>query len=146
MESTVRTYAEAKSRADTGAALAQCHPGVVIETVPFRAVAHGTAEAERQFAGFFRAFPDYRVRADYLRTAGGLVVGSGTISATMRGALAGIEPTGKSFELPFACHWQVRGGLIAHERFFFDFHWMCEQLGLSTDEAGKRFTEWREAA
>ncbi|MEV5299769.1 ester cyclase [Amycolatopsis methanolica] len=62
------------------------------------------AEAERQFAGFFRAFRDYRVRADYLRTAGDLVVGAGTISATMRGALAGIEPTGKSFELPFACH------------------------------------------
>ncbi|MEV5299768.1 hypothetical protein [Amycolatopsis methanolica] len=40
----------------------------------------------------------------------------------------------------------MHDGLIAHERFFFDFHWMCEQLGLSTDEAGKRFTEWREAA
>jgi hypothetical protein len=40
----------------------------------------------------------------------------------------------------------VRDGLIAHERFFFDFHQMCEQLGLSTEAAAAKFTAWRERA
>ncbi|WP_067634197.1 alcohol dehydrogenase catalytic domain-containing protein [Actinomadura latina] len=48
--------------------------------------------------------------------------------------------------LPFACHWTVRDGLIAHERFFFDFHQMCEQLGLPTEAAAAKFAAWRERA
>nr|QXL90851.1 SnoaL-like domain-containing protein [Streptomyces sp.] len=142
----VRVYAAAKSRADIPGALANCHPDVVFETIPFQAVARGTEEAALQFGGFLRAFPDYDVELEYLRETGGLVVGSGTIRATMAGPLAGIEPTGRAYALPFACHWTVRDGLIAHERFFFDFHQMCEQLGLSTDAAGARFAAWRERA
>ncbi len=34
--------------------------------------------------------------------------------------------------------------MIVHERFFFDFHQMCEQLGLSTESAGGKFAAWRE--
>ncbi|MGW4380418.1 ester cyclase [Kitasatospora sp. NPDC004531] len=141
----VRAYAEAKSRGDVPAALTACHPDVVFETVPFQAVARGVAEAARQFTGFLRAFPDYRVELEYLNeAAGGLVVGAGTVRATMAGPLAGIEPTGRTYALPFACHWRVWNGLIAHERFFFDLNQMCEQLGLSTDAAGARFAAWRE--
>ncbi|MFD6327171.1 ester cyclase [Streptomyces sp. NPDC058442] len=142
----VRTYAAAKSRADIPAALKGCHPDVVFETIPFQAVARGTEEAARQFTGFLRAFPDYHVELEYLHGMNGLVVGSGTIRATMAGPLAGIEPTNKAYALPFACHWTVRDGLITHERFFFDFHQMCEQLGLSTDAAGAKFAAWREHA
>ncbi|WP_406724158.1 ester cyclase [Streptomyces sp. GD-15H] len=142
----VRAYATAKSRADIPAALKSCHPDVVFETIPFQAVARGTEEAARQFAGFLRAFPDYDVELGYLHGMSGLVVGSGTIRATMAGPLAGIDPTGKAYALPFACHWTVRDGLIAHERFFFDFHQMCEQLGLSTDAAGAKVAAWREHA
>jgi steroid delta-isomerase-like uncharacterized protein len=142
----VRAYAEAKSRADIPAALTWCHPDVVFETIAFQAVARGVEEAAVQFTGFLRAFPDYDVDLEYLCEAGGLVVGAGTIRATMKGPLAGIEPTGRAYALPFACHWTVRDGLIAHERFFFDFHQMCEQLGLSSDDAGARFAEWRRAA
>ncbi|MGI5493582.1 nuclear transport factor 2 family protein [Microtetraspora malaysiensis] len=142
----VRAYAEAKSRADVPAALAYCHPDAVFETIAFQAVANGTEEAARQFTGFLRAFPDYHVDLEYLVEAGELVIGSGTIRATMKMSLAGIEPTGGTYALPFACHWTVRDGLIAHERFFFDFHQMCEQLGLPTDAAADRFAAWRKAA
>ncbi|BCK55044.1 hypothetical protein NWFMUON74_28160 [Nocardia wallacei] len=66
--------------------------------------------------------------------------------ATMAGSLAGMAPTGRRFRVPFACHWRVRAGRIVHERFFFDFHQMCEQLGLSTDDAAAHFAAWRAAA
>lgn len=139
----VQNYAEAKSRADIAAALQYCHPDVVFETVPFQAVAKGTEEAARQFTGFFRAFPDYDVEVEYIHECDAMVFAAGTIRATMKGSLAGIDPTGKAYALPFACHWNVRDGLITHERFFFDFHQMCEQLGLSTDAAAASFQAWR---
>jgi ketosteroid isomerase-like protein len=142
----VTAYAEAKSRADVPGALATCHADAVFETVPFQAVARGLTEAASQFAGFFHAFPDYAVKLEYLGESGDLVVGSGTIHATMAGPLAGIAPTGRAFSLPFACHWRVRDGLIVHERFFFDLNQMCEQLGMSTDAAAARFAAWREAS
>jgi NADPH:quinone reductase-like Zn-dependent oxidoreductase len=116
------------------------------ETVAFRAVANGTEEAARPFTAFLRAFPDYRVELEYLVGAAELVICAGTIRATMAESLAGIEPTHESDALPFACHWTVRDGLIAHERFFFDFHQMCEQLGLPTDAAAATFAAWRKAA
>lgn len=142
----VRAYAEAKSRADISGALAHCRPDVVFETIAFEAVARGTAEAEQQFTAFLNAFPDYDVEVEYLHESDGFVTGAGTIRATMKGPLAGIEPTGGSYALPYACHWTVEDGLIVHERFFFDFHQMCDQLGLSTDEAGRKFAEWRRRA
>lgn len=141
---TVQTYAEAKSRADIAAALSVCHDDATLETIPFRVVGRSRTEAAGHLTGFFRAFPDYSVELEYLHETGGLVVGAGTIRATMVGPLAGIEPTGRRFALPFACHWRVCDGLIAQERFFFDFHQMCEQLGLSTDAAAAQFGAWRD--
>lgn len=142
----VRAYARAKSRADIREAMRFCHPDVVFETIAFQAVASGLDEVARQNAAFLRTFPDYGVELEYLVAAGDLVVGSGTVRATMAESLVGIEPTGRAFALPFACHWTVREGLIVHERFFFDFHQMCEQLGLSTEAAAERFAAWRERA
>lgn len=140
----VRSYARAKSRADVESAMRFCHPDVVFETIAFQAVASGSDEVARQNAAFLRTFPDYGVDLEYLVAAGDLVIGAGTVRATMRASLVGIYPTGRAFALPFACHWTVRGGLIVHERFFFDFHQMCEQLGLSTESAAGRFAAWRE--
>ncbi|MEU8303120.1 ester cyclase [Actinomadura sp. NPDC048955] len=142
----VRAYARAKSRADVPAAMRFCHPDVVFETIAFGAVATGWDEVARQNTAFLRTFPDYGVELEYLVEAGELAVGAGTVRATMVERLVGIEPTGRSFALPFACHWTVRDGLIAHERFFFDFHQMCEQLGLSTEAAAAKFAAWRERA
>ncbi|MFJ6686858.1 ester cyclase [Streptomyces werraensis] len=140
----VRSYAQAKSRADIQAAMQFCHPDVVFETIAFQALASGLNEVARQNAAFLRTFPDYSVQLEYLVAAGDLVIGAGTVQATMMQSLVGINPTGRAFALPFACHWTVRDGLIVHERFFFDFHQMCEQLGLSTEAAAEKVAAWRQ--
>ncbi|MDX3434203.1 ester cyclase [Streptomyces sp. ME01-18a] len=139
----VRAYAQAKSQADIQGAMQFCHPDVVFETIAFEAVASGLEEVSRQNKAFLRTFPDYAVQLEYLVAADDLVIGAGTVRATMMESLVGIEPTGRSFALSFACHWTVRDGLIVHERFFFDFHQMCEQLGLSTEVAAEKFAAWR---
>jgi steroid delta-isomerase-like uncharacterized protein len=139
----VEAYAAAKSAGDVEAALAVCADDAVFVTIPFQAVARGVAEARAQFTNFVRAFPDYNVEVDVLEAVGDMVFSSGTIRATMRSSLAGIEPTGRQYALPFACHWKVRDGLIVHEAFFYDFNQMCEQLGLDVGEAASRFATWR---
>lgn len=142
----VEAHAAAKSRADVEGALAVCAEDAVFETIPFQAVARGVDEARAQFTNFFRAFPDYNVEFEFLRAVEDMVFSAGTIRATMRGPLAGVEPTGRQFALPFACHWKVRDGLIVHEAFFYDFNQMCEQLGLDVRDAASRFAAWRSQA
>ncbi|WP_040841990.1 nuclear transport factor 2 family protein [Nocardia brevicatena] len=143
---TVQTYAEAKSRADIAAALSACHDDAILETVPFRVVGRSRTEAAGHLTGFFRAFPDYSVELEYLHETAVSLWGPGPSAPRWLGPPAGIEPTGRRFALPFACHWRMRDGLIAQERFFFDFRQMCEQLGLSTDAAAAQFGAWRDTA
>ena len=139
----VVAYADAKGAGDIDAALAVCHPTAVFETVAFQAVSSRRAETRVQASNFLRAFPDYHVEFGVLEQVDDLVLSSGTITGTMRGSLAGVEPTGRRFALPFACHWWIRDGLIVREQFFFDFNQMCEQLGLDVRDAARRFRHWR---
>lgn len=133
-EEVVAAYAEAKSRADVEAALRHCAGDLVVDTVPFRISVAGRDANRAAFDAFFGVFPDYDVDLDGTTGAGELLAGWGTLRATMAGSIGRLEATGRRFELPFACVWRVRDGLLAHERFFFDLHQMCEQLGL--DAAG----------
>ncbi|MEV4114959.1 ester cyclase [Nonomuraea sp. NPDC049695] len=140
----VRAHSKAKTSGDIAGALSWCREDVVFETVAFQTAAHGIDESRRQFQGFLGAFPDYSVQLEDLREMDDLVLGVGRITGTMKGPLAGIEPTGRAFDLPFVCLWYVQEGLITLERFFYDFNEMCEQLGIDTTTAANRFRAWRE--
>jgi predicted ester cyclase len=139
----VLAYASAKSSGDIDGALATCHPAAVIETLAFQAVSRSAGEARVQFRNFLSAFPDYKVNFSVLKAADDMVFSSGSITGTMQGPLAGIAPTGRSFELPFSCHWVVREGLIVNELFFYDFYQLCDQLGIDVNEAARHFRYWR---
>ncbi|MEO3797389.1 ester cyclase [Nonomuraea sp. B10E15] len=142
----VRAHSTAKTSGDVPGCLERCHEDVVFETVAFQSASHGKREAQQQFTAFLGAFPDYAVQMDEFVEIDDLVMAVGTITGTMRGPLAGIEPTGAAFELPYVCLWYVRDELIATERFFYDFNQMWEQLGVPTDDAAARFAAWRDRA
>jgi steroid delta-isomerase-like uncharacterized protein len=129
-DEVVAAYTAAKSRADAGEAVRHCADDFTIETVPFQMTVEGADANRAAFEAFFGVFPDYDVEIAGTTGAGEQLATWGTLRATMRGPFGSIEPSGRSFELPFACVWRVRDGLLAHERFFFDLHQMCEQLGL----------------
>ncbi|MFL5780427.1 MAG: ester cyclase [Thermoleophilaceae bacterium] len=129
-DEVVAAYTAAKSRADGDEAVRHCADDFTIETVPFRTTIEGKDANRAAFQAFFGVFPDYDVEVAGTTGAGDELATWGTLRATMRGPFGRIEATGRSFELPFACIWRVRDGLLAHERFFFDLHQMCEQLGI----------------
>jgi steroid delta-isomerase-like uncharacterized protein len=129
-DEAVAAYAEAKSRADVEAALGHCTEDVVFDTVPFQISVAGREANRAAFEAFFGVFPDYDVELEGTTGAGELLAGWGTLRATMKGSIGSLEATGQRFELPFACVWRIRDGQLAHERFHFDLHQMCDQLGL----------------
>lgn len=129
-DEVVAAYTAAKSRADADEAVRHCADDFTIETVPFQTTIEGREANRAAFQAFFAVFPDYDVEVAGTTGAGDELATWGTLRATMRGPFGRIEATGRRFELPFACVWRVRNGLLAHERFFFDLHQMCEQLGI----------------
>jgi ketosteroid isomerase-like protein len=128
----VAAYAQAKSHADVEEALRHCAHDVVVHTIPFQVVVTGKAANRASFSGFFSVFPDYDVELEGITGEGDRLTGWGTLRATMRGPIGRVQATNRRFGLPFACVWRVERGLLAEERFFFDLHQMCEQLGLET--------------
>jgi ketosteroid isomerase-like protein len=128
----VAAYAQAKSHADVAEALRHCTNDLVVHTIPFQTVVAGKTANRASFGAFFGVFPDYAVELEATAGAGDLLSGWGTLRASMQGPIGRVRATQRRFELPFACVWTVTGGLLAHERFFFDLHQMCEQLGLDT--------------
>lgn len=130
-------YAAAKSCADVDGALQYCTDDVVIDTFPFQTRSVGVAETKEQLEAFFALFPDYTVQLEGLVEDGPTAVGWGAISATMSAPLGDIPSTGRGFTVPFTCVWDTRDGLIARERFYFDLHHVCEQLGIPTETVAR---------
>lgn len=137
-------YAAAKSRADVEAALAVCSDDFYLETIPFQLTARGREQSRLALQAFFAAFPDYDVTIDGTAEGSGAISCWGTVRATMKGDLLGQRATGRSFELPMACVFELDGDLLAGERFFFDLNQMCEQLGLATEALAADLRRTRE--
>lgn len=127
--SLVRAYGSAKSQRDASGALSLCSEDFVLETPAFGTRARSRSEAAAQLAVFFRAFPDYAVELEGL-AQGDAVTAWGRARLSLRGEILGHAPTGKTAELPIFCVFQVEGGALRSERFFFDRAELCEQLGL----------------
>jgi predicted ester cyclase len=126
----VRTYAEAKSRADIDAALTVCTEGFELHTAAFRMTSQGQAASRGGLELWFKAFPDYRVDLDGLIASSANVSCWGTIHATMAGDLGPVTATNRRCELPFSCVFKIEDGLIAREDFHFDLCRMASQLDL----------------
>lgn len=133
-------YGEAKSRQDIATALSACTPDFVLETVPFGTIAKGRDEVAYDLAVFFELFPDYEFLCEgTAEGADGSVVVWGRACLTWTGRLPKVI-TGSSLvrlprrriEVPATAVYDVRGGLLARERFVFDMNAFCRQLGLPT--------------
>ncbi|MFJ1759027.1 ester cyclase [Amycolatopsis sp. NPDC088138] len=125
--------AVAKGRRDVAAALALCHPDMVLETPAFGTAAQGIAANEKALTRFFASFPDYEVTLRGHADDGETLVCWGTARMTMTGDRFGVVPAGGRAELPVFLEFGFRDGLIARERFFFDLSELCAQSGVSTD-------------
>lgn len=146
MRSLVRCYGSAKSEQDAGAALAVCHPSFTIDTLPFGIASRDREETAAHLAVFFETFPDYRVALEGVAVQGESVATWGSASMTLAGVGLGVAPTGKAAEIPIACIFDFRDGLIARERFLFDLATLCRGLGVEIANVERSLAAFRAAA
>jgi steroid delta-isomerase-like uncharacterized protein len=74
------------------------------------------------------AFPDLRVNADDLIADGEKAVKRWTAVGVHKGALAGIQPTGRPVRFSGVSIYRMSGGLIAESWYVYDLHGLIQQL------------------
>lgn len=101
------------------------------EPAPIR----GRAATEKNYAGFFKAFPDWKVDWSPFMCSGDTIifegVARGTFSGPMTTPQGDVAPTGKKIALRFTFFAKIsREGLIVEDRTYFDNLDFMQQLGL----------------
>jgi len=96
---------------------------------------------ERRAASLWRAFPDLRVESSGPRlTDGSHVAAPIRAVGTQRGAIGGLPASGRTVSIHAVCFCEMRHGLLARVRTFYDLHDAQVQLGTAPEpgSAGDR--------
>jgi steroid delta-isomerase-like uncharacterized protein len=119
------------------AALAGGHAsdGTIVSPI-FRTV-RGLDEIVESYRALFATFPDWRYVATDLLVDRDRVVQPFTVSATHVGDFMGIAGSGRKFEFDGIRFFEMRDGLIAHERRYYDFTALLMQLGVLRGKPAK---------
>lgn len=126
-ERIVRTHMEAENALDFATALGTfTHPRY--ELIATGAVHDGSEEVSRYFRESRTAFPDQRNELIALHHADDAVIVEFWLRGTHRGALMGIEPTGKSFECRMTAFFVFEGASLVCERVYFDSATILRQV------------------
>lgn len=126
-EKTVRDHMQAENDLDFVKTLATFgHPRY--EIIPTGAVHDGAEEVKGYFRDSRLAFPDQRNELIALRHADDAVIVEFWLRGTHKGALMGIEPTGKSFECRMTAFFLFDGDKLVNERVYFDSATILRQL------------------
>jgi steroid delta-isomerase-like uncharacterized protein len=91
--------------------------------------ARGKAAFANAYEAFFQAFPDARLTLQDVLIDGDRVILVGRLSGTDRGGFMGLTPSGRSFDIPIASLYELKDGLIVHERRIYDFTGLLVQVG-----------------
>jgi steroid delta-isomerase-like uncharacterized protein len=112
------------------AALARRHApdGIVISPI-FRTV-QGSDEILESYRSLFRTFPDWQYIGQKLLVDGGRVAQQFIVYATHSAEFMGLPGSGRKFEIEGVRIFEMKDGLIAHERRYYDFTGLLIQLGV----------------
>ena len=91
--------------------------------------ATGRVAIEELSRTFFTAFPDARLQWDDTLVDGDRVMLVGRLWASDAGGFMGLAPAGRSFDIPIVTLYELKDGLIVHERRIYDFTGMLVQVG-----------------
>jgi len=101
----------------------------VVESPFVGGVARGRAAIEQAFRSFFEAFPDARVMWEDTLIDGDRVTLVGRLSGTDHGGFMGATAKGRTFDIPIISLYELKNGLIVHERRIYDFTGALVQVG-----------------
>jgi steroid delta-isomerase-like uncharacterized protein len=126
-EATVRRHMEAENVHDFDAVIATfTHPRY--ELIATGQVHDGEAAVRQYFRDTRAAFPDQRNELIALHHADDAVLAEFWLLGTHRGALMGLEPTGRAFRCQMAALFLFDGADLVCERVYFDSATILRQL------------------
>jgi steroid delta-isomerase-like uncharacterized protein len=131
-DEAVRFFADQQNEwnARDAVALARRHAadGVVVSPI-FRTV-HGTDEILGSYRSLFATFPDWQYVGEQLLVDGNRVAQQFVVHATHSAEFMGLPGSGRKFEIEGVRLFEMKGGLIQHERRYYDFTGLLIQLGV----------------
>jgi steroid delta-isomerase-like uncharacterized protein len=122
-------HLEAWHRRDVGTLVNDHTEDGVVESPFGGGLARGRDAIEKVYRSFFHTFPDVTLHADEPLIDGDRVVLIGRLSGTDGGGFLGGAPTGRRFDIPLVCLYDIENGQIARERRIYDFTGMAVQVG-----------------
>ena len=130
-EQIVLEHIDAENRRDYEAALTTFERPRY-EFVATDEVFEGASEVMDHWLELDRAFPDQEDEIIAFHHADETVLVEAISRGTHLGSLRGMPPTGRKFELQFACIFVFEGERLICERVYFDTSTIFEQLGVAS--------------
>ena len=112
------------------AALAAGYTEDAVVSSPMFPRAEGRKAIELSFVSLFRVFPDWEITFEPACVSANRAIQLCKVRATHRGEFMGIPGNGRRVEFDCVLIFDIRDGLIEHERRIYDFTGMLIQLGV----------------
>jgi steroid delta-isomerase-like uncharacterized protein len=131
-EDAVKFFAEQQEEWDRRdiEALTRRHADDGVIVSPIFGTVQGRADILATYVSLFTTFPDWTYVGLQMLVDGDRGAQEFTVRATHSGNFMGLPPTGRKFDLRGVRMFQMKEGLIAHERRFYDFTGLLIQLGI----------------
>jgi steroid delta-isomerase-like uncharacterized protein len=111
-------------------ALARRHAPDGTLVSPIYRTVHGTDAILKSYQSLFTTFPDWRYVGQQLLVDGDHVAQQFMVHATHSGEFMGLPGSGRKFDIHGVRMFEMRDGLIAYERRYYDFTGLLMQLGI----------------
>jgi steroid delta-isomerase-like uncharacterized protein len=109
--------------------------GTIVSPI-FRTV-HGRTEIQGSYRSLFETFPDWHYVGLQLVIDGDSVAQEFKVNATHSGAFMGLPASGRKFSIVGVRLFDMKDGLIAHERRYYDFTGLLIQIGILRGKPAK---------
>lgn len=123
------------SRHSEALALTHTPDGTVVSPI-FRTVT-GHADILQSYTSLFSTFPDWQYIGQQLLVDGNHVAQQFLVQATHSGEFMGLPGSGRKFDIQGVRLFEMRDGLIAYERRYYDFTGLLIQLGVLRSKPAK---------
>ena len=131
-EDAVKFFAEQQEEWDRRdiEALSRRHADDGVIVSPIFGTVQGRADIHASYVSLFKTFPDWKYVGEKILIDGARGAQEFTVEATHSGPFMGLPPTGRRFDIRGVRMFEMKAGLIAHERRFYDFTGLLIQLGI----------------
>ena len=133
-------HVAAETRKDIKAAAGGYLDDCYYQNVPLGFRIRGRDNVAAYYERTWKALPDGKVTIEGEAFGENVAVHWGTFHSTFRGNLLGSEATCHKVEFPVISVLAFRDGGIRSETLFFDLATMCEQVGITIDQARRAIT------